>query len=91
MKSVMTWLRPITPLLMAVVAGCAPAYYSYSGCYVDCKYCTPPPLPYVHYEGCVCHSCAASKYLSIQPTNVDAPEEWTEHEGNEDNSDAGRP
>jgi len=53
--------------LLAVIGGCAPAYHGYSGCYVDCRYCAPPPLPYVHYEGCVCHSCAASNYLALQP------------------------
>ena len=71
MNTAKTWLRPITPLLMAVVSGCAPAYHSYSGCYVDCKYCAPPPLPYVHYEGCVCHSCAAAKYLTLPSVFVE--------------------
>jgi len=73
-----TLIRCLAPLLLTV-AGCAPAYHSYSGCYVDCQYCTPPPLPYVHYEGCVCHSCAASKYLpmQVQAVNADAVEQQT--------------
>jgi hypothetical protein len=75
--------------MMALGAGCAPAYHSYRGCRVDCKYCAPPPLSYVHYEGCACHSCSTSKYLSIQPTNVDAPEEGTEHERQENNDEEG--
>lgn len=65
----------VTSLLMTLAAGCAPAYHSYSGCCVDCKYCAPPPLPYTHYEGCVCHSCAASKYLTAQSTAVDPVED----------------
>ncbi len=58
-----TLIRCLALLLMALAAGCAPAYHSYSGCHVDCQYCTPPPLPYVHYDGCACHSCAAAKHL----------------------------
>lgn len=54
------------PLLLVLVMGCAPAYHSYSSGCVNCKYCAPPPLPYAPYEGCVCHSCAASKYLTNQ-------------------------
>lgn len=74
-----TLIRCLAPLLMTLAAGCAPAYHRYSGCYVDCQYCAPPPLPYVHYKGCVCHSCAASKYLPmrLQPLEGeehDAPE-----------------
>ena len=52
---------------MALAAGCAPTYHSYSGCFVDCRYCAPPALPSTRYEGCVCHSDAASKYLSLEP------------------------
>jgi len=61
-----TWLA-LVALLPAGVAGCASAYHSYEGCCVDCQYCVPPPLPYVHYEGCPCHCCAAAAYLSPQP------------------------
>ncbi len=53
--------------LLTLTLGCASAYHSYSGCYVDCNYCPPPPLPYSQYDGCVCHSHAASPYLAMQP------------------------
>jgi hypothetical protein len=54
-------------------SGCAPAYHHYSECHVNCRYCAPPALPYMHYDGCVCHSCAASKYLEEVPAmEVDA-------------------
>ena len=71
MVSTHSWTRWLIPLAMILAAGCAPAYHSYSECCVDCKYCAPPPLPYAHYEGCVCHSCAASKYLSLTPRPVE--------------------
>ena len=41
------------------------AFLEYSGCQVDCKYCAPTPLPYTHYSGCMCHSCAVSKHLHV--------------------------
>jgi len=75
-----TWLRSILPLALTLTAGCAPAYHSYSGCYVDCKYCTPSPLPYTHYEGCVCHSCAASNYLASHPQPSDDADERTNND-----------
>lgn len=65
----------LASLITMLGTGCAPAYRSYSGCYVDCQYCVPPPLPYSHYAECVCHSCAATKYLSTvapTPMNVEA-------------------
>lgn len=65
-------------LTVAAFVGCAPAYHSYSGCYVDCKYCPPPPLPYRLYDGCVCHSCAAAKYLSVQSPPIESANEETE-------------
>jgi hypothetical protein len=49
---------------LIMFCGCAPAYRCYSGCCVNCKYCAPPPLAYVHYPNCVCHACVASGYLS---------------------------
>jgi len=64
-------MRFLGPLALALAAGCAPAYHAYPGCYVDCKYCPPPPLPYAHYQGCACHSCAAASYLSAQPRPVE--------------------
>ena len=60
-------IRRLAPLAMALAAGCAPTYHSCSGCFVDCRYCAPPALPSTRYEGCVCHSDAASKYLSLEP------------------------
>lgn len=76
MTHVKTLASLVASLLMTLAAGCAPAYHSYSGCQVDCKYCAPPPLPYTRYDGCVCHSCAASKYLSVEPSPIDeAPAE----------------
>ena len=47
------------------VVGCASAYHSYSGCQVNCRYCPLPPLPYVSYPPCVCHSSAAMQHLSM--------------------------
>ncbi len=73
-KMFMRWL---VPLAMTLAAGCAPAYHSYSDCYVDCQYCAPPPLPYTHYDDCVCHSCAAEKYLSLPPQPVKEEGEGT--------------
>ena len=55
--------------LIVLALGCAPAYRSYPGCHVDCRYCPPPALPFVHYDECVCHSCAASEYL-VRPTQT---------------------
>ncbi|QDU74544.1 hypothetical protein Pan97_15530 [Bremerella volcania] len=66
-----TLLRSIVPLALTLAVGCAPAYHSYSGCRVDCKYCAPPPLPYTHYEGCVCHSSAVSQYLTVDTAPVE--------------------
>ncbi|MEO8499108.1 MAG: hypothetical protein ABI614_28925 [Planctomycetota bacterium] len=57
-------IRLLDLLVMAAAAGCAPANHSYGGCDVNCRYCPPPPLPYTHYESCVCHSCAASPDLN---------------------------
>ena len=60
MKNVM---NSICLVVATLLCGCAPAYHSYSGCCVDCKYCPPPPLPYTQYDECVCHSCAAAPYI----------------------------
>ena len=57
------WLRVLLVIAMPWGIGCAPAYHSYSGCHIDCTCCPPPPLPYVHYEGCQCHSCPVQVYL----------------------------
>lgn len=67
--------RPLFAVLAmtAAVAGCASAYHSYSGCCINCKYCTPPPLPYTQYPNCVCHSSVAERYLITEPpTEVNA-------------------
>ncbi len=57
-------LSGLLAVLVVVITGCAPAYHCYQTCNVDCGYCPPPPLPYTQYDGCVCHSCAVSSYLS---------------------------
>ncbi len=62
-----TWRPLLTLLLMgamsAVFSGCAPAYHSYEDCYIDCRYCPPPPLPWPEYPPCVCHSEPAEEYV----------------------------
>jgi|GEM_PF-2321660 len=70
-------LQSLVPLILILASGCAPTYHSYSGCHVECKYCAPEPLPYSHYKGCVCHSCAAAKYLALpaQPIEENSPSE----------------
>jgi hypothetical protein len=45
------------------ITGCAGAYHDYQGCCVPYLYCTPPPLPYVSYEGCHCPTPGASLYF----------------------------
>jgi hypothetical protein len=58
-------LLGLAPLVLAAItAGCAPAYYSYSGCSIDCGYCPPPPLPYTRYDHCACHACAVQRHLA---------------------------
>lgn len=58
-------------MLSITSSGCAPAYHDYADCHINCRYCPPPPLPYVHYPGCVCHSCAASKHLATALPSVE--------------------
>ncbi|GIX05093.1 MAG: hypothetical protein KatS3mg114_0962 [Planctomycetaceae bacterium] len=70
----------LAALAMTLAMGCAPAYRCYSGCHVNCRYCPPPPLPYVCYPGCVCHSCAASQYLSLTPTSVEGADDQLQRE-----------
>ncbi len=67
-----TLIHFLALLLLVSATGCAPAYRSYSGCYVNCHYCAPPPMPYVHYDTCTCHSCVASAYVSARETAVEA-------------------
>ena len=64
MKTVGQMGRLLGMLAISLTMGCASAYHDYSECRVNCRYCVPPPLPYTHYDECVCHSCAASKYLT---------------------------
>ena len=62
-----TLIRLLASCAIAAVitqTGCAPAYHSYPGCHVECRYCPPPPIPHVHYPGCVCHSCAALRHIN---------------------------
>lgn len=70
----MTMLRTAVLLIAMLTVtssiGCAQAYHAYDSCYVDCKYCVPGPLPYAHYQGCVCHSCAAAKHAQPRPSDV---------------------
>ena len=78
MTRVQTLSSLVTALLVTLAAGCAPAYRCYSGCCVNCRYCPPPPLAYAHYDGCVCHSCAASRIVTtpsptIPPENEGGP------------------
>lgn len=65
----MTNLRALALLLsmLAVLplSGCAGGYFGPTGCHVDCRYCAAPPLPFLYYPECVCHSCQASPYLSL--------------------------
>jgi hypothetical protein len=65
-------------------AGCAPAYHHYADCCVNCRYCPPPPLPYVHYPGCVCHSCAASQHLAIVTQADEAAADGREYDRSTD-------
>lgn len=64
MKNASSWARLTGLLLITLTMGCASAYHDYSDCRVNCRYCAPPPLPYSHYDECVCHSNAASQYLT---------------------------
>ena len=86
MIQVKSIVRQLAPLAMLLIAGCAPAYYDYSDCYIDCKYCVPSPLPYTQYEGRTCHACVASPYLSLseQPAPAEAALE-TDDEAKQNN------
>lgn len=65
-------LRLLAPLQITAALGCAPAYHCYSGCYVNCKYCPPPPLPYSSYSDCACHSRPAEPYLHVETAAANA-------------------
>jgi hypothetical protein len=70
-------VRLLGPLTLVVAAGCSAAYHDYSECRVPCKYCPPPPLPYMQYD-CACHSCAASQYLTERAELPDSNDATTE-------------
>ena len=55
--------------LMVSLSGCATAYHDYQGCCIPYLYCTPPPLPYVAYEGCHCPTPGASLYFQQHGTS----------------------
>jgi len=59
------FFRILAAIVLMCVGGCAPAYHSYSGCHIDCRYCPPHPLPFCNYNGCRCHSLPASNYLTV--------------------------
>ncbi len=73
--NVLACVRSVALLAATLVTGCAPAYHSYSGCYVDCTYCLPPPLPLTGYEEDVCHADVVSRYLTAQPPSEGEPTE----------------
>ncbi len=75
-------------LALLFCLGCAPAYHSYSGCRVPCKYCVPAPLPHTHYPGCACHSCAAERHLAGVQTNASLRAEPGEDAGQPDAQNA---
>ncbi len=54
------------------ITGCAGAYHDYQGCCIPYLYCTPPPLPYVSYEGCHCPTPGASLYFQQHGSSVPA-------------------
>lgn len=81
----MNTFKAIVSIAVLTTAGCAPAYHTYSGCQVDCRYCAPPALPYTKYPDCDCHSRAAEEVVAatartageetddeVRPTNPSA-------------------
>jgi hypothetical protein len=80
MRTAHIFMARLGALTLTLAMGCAPAYHCYSGCHVNCQYCPPPPLPYTSYSGCACHSCAASKYLSVLPTTVEPTDDGLERD-----------
>lgn len=67
-------MRVLSLLIALASAGCAPAYHSYSGACIPCRYCAPQPVPYSQYGECVCHSAAAAPYLAVPAPSIDMPE-----------------
>lgn len=62
------WIPGLLSLTCAM--GCASAYHSYSDCQIPCRYCPLPPLPYVSYPACACHSNAAIQHLATRVSHV---------------------
>ena len=56
-------------VLIVSLPGCAGAYHDYRACCIPYLYCTPPPLPYVAYEGCHCPTPGASLYFQQHGTS----------------------
>jgi hypothetical protein len=79
MKTASQCVRLLGIMVLSLTMGCASAYHDYSECRINCRYCAPPPLPYMQYNECVCHSCAASKYL--MPVTAPTPAEALPGEG----------
>lgn len=67
LQRIFPFLHSFGLLLIIVCTGCAPAYRSYPGCHVKCRYCAPRPLPYEQYQPCVCHSAPGDSYLYSAP------------------------
>jgi hypothetical protein len=67
MTNVRTLMLLLGTLAVLPMCACAPRCFRHTGCHVECKYCPAPPLPYLYYPQCVCHSCPASPYLTVAP------------------------
>ncbi len=78
MPTVSRFVFACAAALLLCGGGCSSAYHQYSDCYIDCRYCPLPPLPYVHYNDCVCRSCAAAQHLATQPKPVESDSDQTE-------------
>jgi hypothetical protein len=82
----MTNVRTLALLLSALavlpMSGCAPPYFRHNDCYVQCKYCPAPPLPFLYYPDCVCHSCPASPYITLPPATPQPADANDVGEGN---------
>ena len=61
-RKVLSLWRLLALAAVTSIAGCAGAYHDYQGCCIPYLYCTPPPLPYVPYEGCHCPTPVGSRY-----------------------------
>lgn len=67
-------------LLMGMTfSGCS-SFSEWYACGVDCQYHPRPPLPYQHYEECVCHS---------HVVNLPRQSRWQQPEAETNDSDGG--